>query len=71
MDPPEKKEPDTKPDVARFICPQCKGEGEMTEETWINGHLHRALRQTCDVCIGDKWVTRDQREKYIVRKAGL
>jgi hypothetical protein len=66
-------EEDTKPD--RFVakCPACPGPngeptGEIVTETWFEGHLHKASRQTCEICWGKRFVDRAALTKWMERQ---
>lgn len=63
-----KDETPTQPDVNRHVCPECDGKGfvnlAVDYATAIKG------KQTCGVCWGVKWVSREAYERFRARQSG-
>jgi DnaJ-class molecular chaperone len=65
--PDDDDEPVTQPDLARFTCPNCKGQGEIHTTTWDTPSSHSTLRTVCPTCWGVKTIDREAMARWKAR----
>ena len=68
---PDDDEPVTKPDLARFGCPNCQNEngepqGHILRTVWT-GNTHTTVPETCTTCWGTKQVDREAMARWKAR----
>lgn len=56
-------DPPTQPDVMQLKCPECGGAGDVLVGDDISV-LYRRTRQTCTLCWGKKFITREAYEHW-------
>jgi len=69
---PDDDEPVTKPDLARFDCPNCKNEhgepqGEILVTVWDSSTKHTSQATPCTVCWGVKTIDREAMARWKAR----
>ena len=65
--PDDDDEPVTKPDLARFPCPNCNAQGEIMVTVWESSTKHTSQASTCVTCWGTKSVDREAMARWKAR----